>query len=191
MATAYEQFVRRKLGEDVAKLLSDNVTNGTINAQNMKDLAFKLVPSEEQKIGGNHVRRTQDGGEASDWAEMRRILCDWYNEELFDIDREAAVQKLVNIFMDPDINLRPLATQLKGILHDITNLLEIIQKSISEIAPDLKEKILKSIQDHEEQQKKKETTPEDVYNRIDREFEMILDPNTPYSLRRLEKKLEK
>ena len=118
---AYEQFVRRKLGEDVVKLLQDSVTNGTINAQNMKDFAFKLVPSEEQKIGGNHVRRTQDGGEASDWAEMRRILCDWYNEELFDIDRKAAVQKLVNIFMDPDINLHPLATQLKGILHSITS----------------------------------------------------------------------
>ena len=116
MATANEKFMKRKLGEGVVTLLY-NVTNGTITAQNMKDFAFKL----DQKIWGNHVRRTRDDGEASDWAEMRRILCDWYNEELFDIDRKAAVQKLVNIFMDPDINLHSLATQLKGILHSITS----------------------------------------------------------------------
>ena len=116
MATANEKFMKIKLGEGVVTLLY-NVTNGTITAQNMKDFAFKL----DQKIWANHVRRTRDDGEASDWAEMRRILCDWYNEELFHMDREAAVQKLVKIFMDPDINLHPLATQLKGILHSITS----------------------------------------------------------------------
>merc|ERR1719153_1603566 len=104
--------MKEKLGKEVVQILLNNVKDGTINAQHMRDFAYKLDPT-DLKVGGNHIRRRGEGAK-SDEAEMRRILADWYPRELFDMDRNAAVLKMAAIFEDPDIDLPPLAKQLKS-----------------------------------------------------------------------------
>ena len=51
--------------------------------------------------------------DACDEAEWREILGDWYNEELYDLDRKAAVKKLARIFRHPSVNLKPLAMKVE------------------------------------------------------------------------------
>jgi len=104
--------MKKKLGKEVVQILLNNVNDGTINSQRMRDFAYKLDPT-DQKVGGNHIRRRGEGAK-SDEAEMRRILADWYLRELFDMERNAAVLKLAAIFEDPDIDLPPLAKELRS-----------------------------------------------------------------------------
>merc|ERR1719458_752510 len=50
----------------------------------------------------------------SDEAEWRRMLCDWHNEEMFDMDQRSAIEKLIRIFRDPAVHLPPLAKKLES-----------------------------------------------------------------------------
>ena len=106
---AYEIKVQEKLGEDVLKIILDSVTEGTIDAQKMYDFAFKL----HLAVGGGHKTRMALPGKLPDQSEMRQILCDWYNEELHDMDQNTAVERLATAFQDQTINLPPLAQQLR------------------------------------------------------------------------------
>ena len=89
----YDRKVREKLGDTVLDLILDNVNQGIIDAQKMKDFAHKLSGS----TFGKHKLRTERGN--CDEAEMREILSDWYNEEMYKIDSKAALDKIIGILL--------------------------------------------------------------------------------------------
>ena len=71
----------------------------------MTDIARMLHPT----VNGNHVRR----GAVGDMPGMRCILSDWYTQEMQMMKRGNALNKLVRVFEDGDVDLKPLASQIK------------------------------------------------------------------------------
>ena len=86
----YDKQVISKIGKDIWKDILDNVRCGTMTSQQMSDIAGLL----NSKVSGSHMRRKSDG-KVSDEAEMREILGEYYNEEMFDMGTHEAVTKLV------------------------------------------------------------------------------------------------
>ena len=101
----YDEDIREKLGTEFVKTILDAVRCGEITKQNMEDISQGLGP----KIRGGHIQR----GEIFDAAEMRRILSDWYEDDLSNQDTEQGIQKLITLFESDDISLKPLAAKLK------------------------------------------------------------------------------
>ena len=88
----HDEEVARILGIQATTLILNWVKTGVIDAQKMEDFAQLLHP----EVGGDHRRQRGlmcSGGEA----EMRFILSDWYNKEMFEMDRLTAVKKLIAI----------------------------------------------------------------------------------------------
>ena len=107
---ANDQRVRERIGPKNVDFILKEVDEGTIDGQMMFDFAYKLG----QTIGGNHKRRVKVERLPSDQAEMRRILSDWYTEELYDMNQADAVLALADIFAHDDIKLFPLAHELRN-----------------------------------------------------------------------------
>ena len=105
--------VRERLGEDSVNLILDYVRHGKIGEQKMADIALTL----SQTVYGNHIKRKEQERYRETDVEMRSILSDWWNEELFDMTRAAAHNKLTKVFSNNDINLKPLAMELNKMLE--------------------------------------------------------------------------
>ena len=106
----WDKEVCEKLGPVVFKLIRDYVTNHVTNIDVMNDIAQILSDG----AGGANQRRR--GG--FDERAMRDILSDWYNEEMHKMTREAAVKRLIAVFKDNSVNLKPLAHDLEQKLTD-------------------------------------------------------------------------
>ena len=97
-----DKEVEEILGPKCWSLLLRYVKNGRISKQNFRDISQLLSDGlTDSLIFGNHLRRN-----ACDEAEWQEILSDWYNEELFELGRKAAVEKFARIFKHPSVNLR-------------------------------------------------------------------------------------
>ena len=86
----YDEEVASKLGRQATTLILNWVKRGAIDAQKMEDLAQLLHP----EVGGGHRQR---GLMCCSEAEMRSILSDWYNKEMFEMDRETAMKKIISV----------------------------------------------------------------------------------------------
>ena len=107
-----DKEVEEILGSKCWSLLLGYVKNGRISKQNFEDISRLLSDGlTDSRILGNHLRRN-----ACDEAEWRKMLTDWYNEELYDLDRNAAVEKLARILKHPSVNLRVLAKKVEQCL---------------------------------------------------------------------------
>ena len=86
LATAmgqYDEKVKATLGQKSWDILRSSVTRSELDPLKMKEMARKLHPS----VGGSHQRRTGPTGKReSDWHEMREVLSDWYQLELFEFE---------------------------------------------------------------------------------------------------------
>ena len=112
---AYDRNVKEKLGTDAYRLILHEVDSGVICDQKMRDIAKGLYPA-EVKIVGNHQRRIS-GGAKCDAHEMRSILSDWWLlGDLLEISKEEALQRLVMVFREDPVTLKPLATELAKLL---------------------------------------------------------------------------
>ena len=68
------------------------------------------------RIFGTHKKR-MDGNRDRDLAsEMKDILSDWYNEELYNMKRQDALTKLINIFVSSEVHCPPLAKKISHIM---------------------------------------------------------------------------
>ena len=111
------------LGEEAWEILRKSVTSGELDSLKMKETARKLHPS----VGGSHQRRTGPTERRdSDWHEMREVLSDWYQLELFEFegDRESALQKLIAIFKSDAVELPNVARQLEKLLTNLTYVMQ-------------------------------------------------------------------
>merc|ERR1712130_479949 len=80
----------------------------------MRDISSQL----HSRVRGNHLRRVGSGS-LCDKAKFRRILGDWYKEEMFDQDRQTALTKLILILRGPSVSLHPEGKRLEQILEEI------------------------------------------------------------------------
>ena len=166
--------VRERLGNEAWDILIQKSDDGTISAQHMKDIsrAFK-----HQKIGGNHSRRVTEQKVMCDGFEMREILSDWWQEELYGLDQTEALGKLSAVLSNPEVNLPAIASKLRP-CSSTDPWDTILGTGILENEPLLKQNmkdIFESLQDPESAASK---TPEEAYKMIDIYFkEMVKSKN--------------
>ena len=104
-----DEEVEEILGSKCWSFFLRYVKNGRISKQKFEDISRLLSDGlTDSRILGNHLRRN-----ACDEAEWQEILSDWYNEELFDLNRKAAVEKFARILRHPSVNLRVLAKKVE------------------------------------------------------------------------------
>ena len=118
----YDKDVKGLLGEENFEIILDDVRAGKISDKQMIDICAQLHPD----VRGNHQRRD---GAKSDAREWREILSDWFRLEMYNLDRAAALKKLIDTFEHRDVGLAPLARKLK------------VQKTLSSFNPDTFESV--------------------------------------------------
>ena len=114
----YDEKVKVILGQKAWEFLRSSVSSGELAPLKMKEMSRKLHPS----VGGSHQRRTGPTGKReSDWHEMREVLSDWYQLELFEFedDKGKALQKLITIFKSDAVELPNIAGQLEKLLTNL------------------------------------------------------------------------
>ena len=104
---AYLKDVKRKLGEEVVKEMTESCDAETFPSEKLSSFAQHLC--ENSVVYGNHERRKKDGA-----VELKAILCDWYNEELYKMTTGAALERLVVVLEHSDVNVKPLAAKIKN-----------------------------------------------------------------------------
>ena len=98
----HDAEVIQRLGKEAYDYILDRVKCGVITAQHMSDISSQLHPH----VLGNHLRRVKPPErKACDEAEFRRILADWFNQEMFDLDQQTVLSRLVSIFSNPFLGL--------------------------------------------------------------------------------------
>ena len=102
------------IGEDAINRIMADVRANTIDRQRMKDIAWGLPAKPgEKRIGGNHLKRMENGNRLPDEEEMRHILSDWVEFGEIPQDRVLALDVLINVFKKDHIALKPLAKDLE------------------------------------------------------------------------------
>ena len=112
--TSQEDAVTDILGQEAWDLLLDSVDRYILTGKHQDEIANLL------KVGGQHERRKDDEGAKSDIKEWRKILSDWYGlpiglKPLKGMKRKAALMELVRILGHKNVQLHPLAKDLKNI----------------------------------------------------------------------------
>ena len=74
----YDRKVISVIGRDIWNHIRDHVDSGTLNSQQMCDIARLLSP----KVGGNHSRRVKDERKSSVTTMMRKCT-PWTHKQLF------------------------------------------------------------------------------------------------------------
>ena len=117
MALAYMSNVEKRLGKDVVKVMLDSALSGEISDDKMKNIALELgnLSGRPNVVFGNHVQKMGRNNDITSGTALREILCDWWNDHLYDISQVEAINNLIQIFQMDNIGLRPLAKNLKEI----------------------------------------------------------------------------
>ena len=98
-------------------------------AHNKNCLELYLITVSKREVSGNHQRRVKEG--RCDEAEMRRILGDWYDQDLFDMSPADAIDKLIDICDSDSVRLRPLAKELSRYESEMTKACDAKTDSMS------------------------------------------------------------
>ena len=94
-----DECVKERLGNDVWNILIEETQKGSITSQHMKDISRAFG----SKVGGNHARRTNDQKVNCDDHELREILSDWWDLELFDLSMEKALKRIFDILKSSEV----------------------------------------------------------------------------------------
>ena len=112
---SYMSDVETKFGKETVKLILDSARSGCITDSKMCSIAEKLGRDlvGPNIIFGNHSTRIERDRFAARDTLLKCILSDWWGAELYDLPLEEALAKIIEVFQDPDVALRPLAKQLE------------------------------------------------------------------------------
>ena len=111
----WDREVVERLGADCVKVILDAVTSGSIDIQAIHHIAARLDSGDERIVSGKSLHRTKSVDSCKPDQEMRQVLNDWYNQELYGLEWCDALDKLIKIFESDVVNLRPVAKDLKVI----------------------------------------------------------------------------
>ena len=162
------------MGIEAWNILIEEAKEGSITAQHMRDISQALHPT----VGKNHRRRVEEKGIMCDDFELREVLSDWWEQQLFQLDRKTALQKISDILRGPDVDLPPVASKLSP--GNIMSPLEITLASIEEVMPeepDLAEKVKKIFQSIQDQEIKDMNAAQDLtlaFQYIGEKFKVIM-----------------
>ena len=128
MSAASDPDMRDLFGLENVNLVLKNVRDGVIDDQKLAAFAQEIAARQQgtRVVFGNHSRRMGRGPGDGD-IEMRAILCDWYQEELYELKPETgepspeAVRLLITVLDTID---RFTANQLRR-LNDIPIVVEV------------------------------------------------------------------
>ena len=155
--------VKKTLGEPAWDTLVARAADGSIDSQHMKDLSQQLHPN----IGGKHFRRVNDEKVKCDDSELRHILSDWWDQELYKLNQEVALKKICEILRSQEVNLPSIAATLKP--HSETNTLDTILGPITQMLehePDLALRIKEICESFKDPGSTAPKTPEEAYQCI-------------------------
>ena len=101
----FEQEVREALGSDVYDKVCEYMMDGHISTQNLKDISLKLHP----KLHAAFSRRREEKVPI-DVHELRRVLDDWWELELYKTEMQNGCghKKLIDVLSHPFISLKVL-----------------------------------------------------------------------------------
>ena len=181
------------LGQENWDFLLENVSSGIINAQHLADVSAQL----HKTVGGNHLRRVQDMKKPSDESELRNILSDWWNHELFNLDQTAALRRLVSIFESPSVYLPPVAANLRPgcdeLREDTTSNLDSVINSLPEMfksEPQIAQRLIEIFKSIEVKKVASAKAPREAYKSIDEFFSVMIktyESNKSYAKEIMEK----
>ena len=166
--------MKERLGNEAWKTLIEETQKGSITSQHMKDISRAFG----SKVGGNHARRTNDQKVNCDDHELREILSDWWNEELFNLSPENALKRICEILKSSEVHLPAIASKLMS--SRIMNPQDVILAAIEGMAPNMPsliERIKKIFESIREKELRGLQTAEDAaeaYRYIDQQFEVIV-----------------
>ena len=168
--------VKEALGKEAWDILIEKTKEGGIGSQHMKDISQAL----HRIVGGNHIRRVDDAKVMCDDHELREILGDWWEQELYGLNQTEALRKISDILSSPEVNLPCIASSLRHFfVRNISDTILKCMTDMSEKEPLLSEghrqrikEILESIQDSESTASK---TPEEAYKLIEFNFKTVLE----------------
>ena len=166
--------VRKALGIQAWDILIEKTKEGGIGSQHMKDISQAL----HRVVGGNHLRRVDEAKVMCDDHELREILGDWWEQELYGLNQREALRKISDILSSPEVNLPCIASSLRHCFDQ--NISDTILKrmtDMSEKEPLLSEghrqrikEILESIQESTGSK-----TLEEAYKLIEFNFKTVLE----------------
>ena len=99
---------------DVVKILGEDKTHmhhnyaWQMSGDDLVEFARQLGGEKRPEVNGKHMTRVE-GTRPKDLdksAEMRQMLSDWYNSEMYAMDQNKAVEKLVSNFTSPELVTR-------------------------------------------------------------------------------------
>jgi hypothetical protein len=106
----FEEEVREALGSDVYDKVCQYMMEGHISMQNLKDISIKLHP----RVHGEFKRRREEKVPV-DVHELRRVLDDWWEFELNEMQNGCGHRKLCDILSHPFISLKTLVWHIEKI----------------------------------------------------------------------------
>ena len=154
--------VRERLGKEAWDILIEKSDDGTISDKHMKDISRELG----ERIGGNHSRRVNERKAVCDGSEMREILSDWWEEELYKLHQTEALGKISDILRKPEVNLPSVAFKLRP-WSGTDPLDAILGTGILENEPRLEQKMKKILESMEDSASAGYPTPKEAYDAID------------------------
>merc|ERR1712226_668977 len=121
MPSSYTE-VEKKLGAGVLKVL--HKFSGELNGKDLEEFARQLGVTEDEdepnEVLGKYKTRMERENYMDKWLNLREILCDWYDHELYsdEMTQEKAIDKLRNVFSSNTLNKKKVAAEL---MKTVTN----------------------------------------------------------------------
>ena len=92
--------VQKRLGESNVRNFLEVVRSGEVSDDGLKEISLQLGKMESRPncLYGHHRMRMERSRDKPQDAEMRDILSDWWNEELYGLTQEEGLRKLTAAF---------------------------------------------------------------------------------------------
>ena len=92
--------VQKRLGESNVRNFLEVVRSGEVSDDGLKEISLQLgkMESRPKCLYGPHRMRMERSRDKPQDAEMRDILSDWWNEELYGLTQEEGLRKLTAAF---------------------------------------------------------------------------------------------
>ena len=166
--------VRKALGIEAWDILIEKTKEGGIGSQHMKDISQAL----HRIVGGNHLRRVDEAKVMCDDHELREILGDWWEQELYGLNQTEALRKISAILSSREVNLPCIASSLRHCFdQNISDTILKCMTDMSEKEPLLSEGHIQRIKEILEsiQESTGSKTLEEAYKLIEFNFKTVLE----------------
>ena len=122
---SYRREVENLLGKECLTSLLNHVRGGKMSDQQLKDFVLhlgeltKTDPKAPNILYGKHtLRMSRDRGRGQD-TELLQVMCDWWENSLFEMTQDAGIKALIKALSHPDVHCNALASELSTIQNQV------------------------------------------------------------------------